>query len=340
MRENYISAHHLDQIELKTFGEHTLSGFAFHYFGDSIQNVYNDDSGIKSLGFIDCGTDLYKELPRLFTTSITNIELTYCFLTSTPDFLEWVSSCPQVEHFNFSFNDLVHVNLPSLSLPNLRVLNLMYNKIFEISETSMCLAPGLEDLDLGYNKLLDEALERLLKDKSPKLKKLNLRGNQLQKSLGLLEGETGILDVDLSFTGISLKQISSVVGKNNTLQRLTLRGTQFKSLGELGHALKQNNTLKVLDLDQGLSMESADLALALVENSSLKCITLPRATQGDCLNAVLSLMKKRLDLNVLSDVQNFYDDNKIRRVKGALLLTARKLPRELVRMLMCFLIWN
>lgn len=174
----------------------------------------------------------------------------------------------------------------------LKVLDLSYNPVMEVSETASL--PSLEELNLSncsYNPWKIGAIGKAF----PKLEQLNLSNNQLSfiwsglQSLGNLER----LDV----SGNRLLTVPVEMMYLSNLKELNLSGNEIKlQANEIGALW----SLEKLDISDNSGLSTDHLILSISENKRLKDLTINGTLNSKSMQLLSQMNLERLEL---TDVQ-------------------------------------
>lgn len=167
----------------------------FHYMlnAPSVEELYLSRCNLKTL------------LPTAFNKldNIVFISLAENLITSFPKELFW--NMTTLEELDLSSNAIRSLHKHQFQNTSLSILNMRYN---EIASRLDILAPELQQLDLGYNKLIN--IDDLMFVSTKGIKTLNLKGNAIRKiHHAAFAPLKDLHHIDLSFN--ELEQVSSLM---------------------------------------------------------------------------------------------------------------------------------
>ncbi len=174
----------------------------------------------------------------------------------------------------------------------LKVLDLSYNQVLEVSETASL--PSLEELNLSncsYNPWKIGAIGKAF----PKLKLLNLSNNQLSFIWSGLQSLGNLVRLDIS--GNQLINIPVEMMYLSNLKELNLSGNEIKlQANEIGALW----SLEKLDISNNSGLSTDNLILSISENKRLKDLTINGILSPKSIQLLSQMNLERLEL---TDVQ-------------------------------------
>ncbi|XP_039486592.1 insulin-like growth factor-binding protein complex acid labile subunit [Drosophila santomea] len=297
-----------------------MSGFANLEYANFSENLIahkepNAFKDMKKLRFLDLTTNYQENI-----TLGENANLRFLSISNNNlrDF-QWchLRGLPKLEELHLHSNWLEHLDMGIFyALPNLRVLNVSNNNLFEIKRT-LFMAPGevapLDLLDYSSNnvKVLEDSVFCRLK----KLRTLNLWLNQINRIhprafLGLSSLQT------LHLQGNKISLLPDDVFANLTaLEKLDLSRNNIKKLGMRVFGESILRKLTYLDLSNNYIAELHPLAL-----SSLPFIQELRLRRNKLVSLDLRMFAPLRQLQLLT-----ISENRLEEIEGEILNTLDRL---------------
>eukprot|EP00058_Branchiostoma_floridae_P003848 XP_002589336.1 hypothetical protein BRAFLDRAFT_77788 [Branchiostoma floridae] len=195
-----------------------------------------------------------------------------------------------LEEIDLSHNVISDEAVPSLaeglgSCQKLKKVNLSHNKLSGRGDFLPPL-PSLEEIDLSYNAISDEAVPGLAEGlgSCQNLKKVNLSHNKLSDRGDFLPPLPNLEEIDLSHNIISDEAVPGLAGSLGSCQNLKKVDLSHNKLSDRGHFLPPLPNLEEIDLSYNAIGDEAEPGLA------------------EGLGSCQKLKKVNLSHNKLSDV--------------------------------------
>ncbi|XP_035665038.1 uncharacterized protein LOC118408380 [Branchiostoma floridae] len=226
--------------------------------------------------------------------------------------IEFLPTLPNLEEIDLSHNAISDETVPGLakglmSCQYLKKVNLGHNKMFERGDFLPPL-PNLEEIDLSYNSITDEAVPGLAEGlgSCQNLKKVNLSYNKLSDRGDFLPPLSNLEKIDLSHNYISDVAVPGLAKGFLSCQSLKKVDLSFNKLSDKGDFLLSLPNLKEIDLSGNNISDRAvpDLAEGLASCQNLEKLNLSHnklSDRGDFLPPLPNLEEIDLSHNAISD---------------------------------------